>query len=81
MNFNSLDFLLTFYLLFVFLQYLFVLQGCFEVRGVNGEIQLQAASETKIDNGVFYEITNKGKKTGIIQFEYSEQSGDASEEE
>lgn len=56
-----------------------MLQGCFEVRGADGELQLQSGSETKIDNGVFYEITNKGKKTAIIQFEYSEHIGDASE--
>lgn len=63
------------------LQILFVLQGCFDIRGVEGEIRLEAASQTVIQNGVFYEITNKGKKTGIIQFEYREHCEETSSDE
>lgn len=50
------------------------------MRGVEGEFQLEAASETIIKKSVFYEITNKGKKTGVIQFEYREECGDTSSE-
>lgn len=48
------------------------MQGCFEIHDGDGKIQVQALSETTIPKGVFYEITNIGKKTGVIQFEYTE---------
>lgn len=54
-----------------FLQFLHVLQGLFVIRGEDGEIEMEAASDTMIKKGVFYEITNKGEKPGIIQFEYA----------
>lgn len=64
--------LFSMFRLFLLLQFLHVLQGLFQVRGEDGQISCGAPSDTIIKKGVFYEITNKGKKTGIIQFEYGE---------
>lgn len=65
---------LNFPIFLISLQYVYVLQGRFEVTicGKKEPLELKWPKDTAIEKGDFYEITNKSEKTGVIEFVYLE---------